>query len=165
MIRKTAASIGTTSTTKVKKLPILIRRSMERPTTSTKMVRCSMAGMRMTATLTTQVQKTKVGELSLSGCGLRNPVTMRTIWMMMMIWKQFLIVLKMTTATMKVGTGSSLPVKHIMIQARRKSTANTICSTSTVRCCTSGSMAKLLNRVPTHSLMVTLLRANQLQPA
>ncbi len=50
---KTAASIGTTSTTKVKKLPILIRRSMERPTTSTKMVRCSMAGMRMTATLTT----------------------------------------------------------------------------------------------------------------
>ena len=53
MIRKTAASIGTTSTTKVKKLPILIRRSMERPTTSTKMVRCSMAGMRMTATLTT----------------------------------------------------------------------------------------------------------------
>ena len=32
---------------------MLIRRSMERPTTSTKMVRCSMAGMRMTATLTT----------------------------------------------------------------------------------------------------------------
>ena len=36
MIRKTAASIGTTSTTKVKKLPIQIRRSMARPTTSTK---------------------------------------------------------------------------------------------------------------------------------
>ena len=46
----------------------------------------------------------------------------------------------------EVGTGSSLLVKHIMTQARRKSTANTICSTSTVRCCTSGLMVRLLNR-------------------
>lgn len=38
---------------KGKKLPIQIRRSMARPTTSTKMVRCSMAGTRKTATHTT----------------------------------------------------------------------------------------------------------------
>ena len=74
MIRKTAASIGTTSTTKVKKLPIQIRRSMARPTTSTKMVRCCMVGRIGKELFTTSVKRWMAQEQRISGCGLRNPV-------------------------------------------------------------------------------------------
>ena len=67
-------SIGTISTTRVKKLLIRIRRSMVRHTFSTKMVRCCMVGRIGKELFTTSVKKWMAQEQRISGCGLRNPV-------------------------------------------------------------------------------------------
>ena len=67
-------SIGTISTTRVKKLLIRIRRSMVRHTFSTKMVRCCMVGRIGKELFTTSVKRWMAQEQRISGCGLRNPV-------------------------------------------------------------------------------------------